>query len=523
MILQQKLQKLLMILMVGSLLSFTGFAQESAEKKADVNFTEGNYMLALKQYIKLYKAKRMSMKYNRRIGQCFLRTNLDKSRAIRFLSYVTQQPDAPAEAYFELGLARMHAHQFPFAKLTFKEYLRNIGRDREAEEKARRHIQMCNRAQEMKSNPVDVTFENLGKGINSPANETNPFVSEDETFIAFCSDREYYTSNIYMSSYSTQKTSWTKAKRGNSSINTIANDLLAGMTPEGDKLLIHNANKKHNRNLYHTVSKESRFQGSRKYGLNVNAREGEQAGADISHGGDTLFFASNRPGGHGGYDIYMSLRLPNGQWSMPQNLGDVINTPYDENYPNIMKDGKTLYFSSKGHNTIGGYDLFRSTYSQKIYSWKEPKNLGYPVNDTYDNKTISFAANSRYAYISARKEDTRGGLDIYKVYFNNVQPKYSVISGFIKVGDSTNTKEISTFNTNVDITVYTEPGEELYGRYSFSKKTGKFVIAVVPGKYKLKITGQAYETYTKAFEVTSNENEKTNRKMNVYLKPRDNS
>lgn len=502
---------------------FGAVAQNDLERKADVNFKEGNYVLALKQYVQLYKKDQMNMKYNYRIGKCFLRTNFDKGRATRFLNYVTQQSDAPAESFFLLGLARMHAHQFAFARLTFKEYQRKSKRDRDAEEKAERYIQMCNRAREMINNPVDVTFENLGKSINTAANETHPFISGDETFMAFCSDRQYYTSNIFLADYHKGNNHWKSAEKGNSSINTIANDLLAGMTPDGKKMLVHNANKELNRNLYYTVRGNGRFQGLRKFGLNVNDEEGWQAGADISNGRDTLFFASNRPGGYGGYDIYMSLRLPDGSWSSPQNLGEVINTPYDDNYPNIMDDGKTLYFSSKGHNTMGGYDLFKTAYSHKIYAWKSPENLGYPVNDTYDNKTISFAVNRRYAYLSARKEDTEGGMDIYKVYFNKVEPDYSVISGTIKVGDSINSMEVSKVDTNVAISVYKSPEKELYGRYSFDYETGKFVIALIPGEYTIEVKGKAYKTYKIKITINDVYKEQPNKEMNIFLKRTDNS
>ena len=140
----------------------------------------------------------------------------------------------------------------------------------------------------------------------------------------------------------------------------------------------------------------------------MNDKAGFESAATISADGQTLFFASRRTGGLGGKDIYMTRKLPTGEWALPQNLGDVVNTPYDEDFPNLFYDGQTLYFSSKGHNSIGGYDYFKTEWDAEKNTWSKPINLGYPLNTPLDNICISFTEDQRHAYVSTWRKDSRG-------------------------------------------------------------------------------------------------------------------
>ena len=510
--------KSISIIGIWILLPLLGFAQSELKKQAQTNFEEKNYALALKQYLELYQENEMSLTYNRRIGQCFLRTSFEKEKAVPYLKYASGQPDVDSEVFFELALAHLHADHVPLAKLTLREYKRQNEGNEEKEKKAARYISICNNAAEMRNNPRDVRFQHLGKKVNSQANEFNPFITNDEGVMLFNSDRRNYTSNIYKSKFDKKKNRWEEAQIGGSSIRTISNDLLGGMMPGGSQIFVHNQNKRLNPNLYHSEKNEFGYGGLRKFASPINMKESSQAGADISRGGDTLFFASNREGGFGGYDIYMCLKLPNGAWGEPQNLGEVVNTPYDENYPNFVDEENTLYFASKGHRTMGGYDLFKSEYSNEIVNWKDPENLGYPINDTYDNKTISFGGNRRYAYIASNREEGYGGLDIYKVYFEDISSNYFVVSGKITTGDSTKKIPLAEVNKNVVINVYEFPEDKLYGRYSFDYETGEYVIALQPGEYMLVVKGPSFETYRKKITVDDPIAEKKRLQLSINLK-----
>ena len=119
-----------------------------------------------------------------------------------------------------------------------------------------------------------------------------------------------------------------------------------------------------------------------------------------------MIFSSNRRGGFGGNDLYISKKIKDKKdstkttWGEPKNLGHKINTPYDDAYPYLVNDGKTLLFASKGHNSMGGYDIFYIPFNPENISTDTPENIGYPINDTDDNTNISFTNDNKIAYIS---------------------------------------------------------------------------------------------------------------------------
>jgi len=132
----------------------------------------------------------------------------------------------------------------------------------------------------------------------------------------------------------------------------------------------------------------------------------------VSVDGRELYFVSNRAGGFGGSDIYRSVLLPDGKWSNPQNLGDLINTSGNEMSPYLHPDGKTLYFASDGHQGMGGFDLFVSR-RDEVGRWMKPENLGVPVNSTFDEISLITNAEGNHAYLSSNRSGGFGGFDVY--------------------------------------------------------------------------------------------------------------
>jgi Tol biopolymer transport system component len=176
---------------------------------------------------------------------------------------------------------------------------------------------------------------------------------------------------------------WIKPKKIGSKINTSNSEILDCISPDGKQLyfsrqvrgtydiFVSNLNKKGNKWL-----------APQKLGINVNSKDNE-LWAFVSCDGNTMLFSSDRAGGYGGYDIYMSEKLSTGEWGKPFNLGPDVNTSYDEICPVLMPDG-TLYFSSNGHATMGGFDIFETTISEDGL-WSTPENLGYPLNTPSDD------------------------------------------------------------------------------------------------------------------------------------------
>lgn len=210
------------------------------------------------------------------------------------------------------------------------------------------------------------------------------------------------------------------------------------------------------------------------------------------------------------------MKLPDGTWGIPFNLGEPVNTENDENYPNITGEGTTLYFSSNGHNSMGGYDVFRSRLIEN--KWSEPKNLGYPINDTYDNFNIALTSNARYGYVSRSEVDGIGGLDIYRVIFNDVPKTNIIFTGKIIVGDSLTGVPFNKVDSVLSITVYNkDKNNAVFANYQPSK-AGKYTIALPPGSWNLEIVGSAYLPYNKDILIRDEQPLQVLIFRNIYLK-----
>jgi len=196
----------------------------------------------------------------------------------------------------------------------------------------------------------------------------------------------------------------------------------------------------------------------------------------------------------------------------PKNAGTTINTPYDEDFPNISPDGKTLFFSSKGHTSIGGYDIFKSTIDESGNSFSIPKNIGYPINTTDDDMNLRISKNGKYGYIASSKAGGQGDFDIYRVTFNEVENDYSVVIGEFSSKDNTDINYPEIFiSVNDNIT------KELVGNYLPNPATGRFVVILPPGKYQMTIEAPGYKTVTKSIEVFDKVSYQAEINLNIQL------
>jgi len=486
-------------------------------REAKEHFSHYNFFAAIPVYKQLLKQEPANVDYNHKLGLCYLYTNINKTLAIPYLETASKQEKAETKVWFDLGMAYQYAARFDDAIKAFTKFKTLITPKDKDYERADHQIETCNNGKEFIKHPVNVTFQNLGKEINSEYPDYYPFVTPNESFIVFTSRRKdniggqvevdgYYSSDIYMSA--PQNDVWTKPKNMGALVNTRYDEQAVGLTPDGQMMLMYIDHIDSLGNIYSSINKNGTFQRMKKLNANVNS-DFETAGS-INADGNVIFFASKRDGGLGETDIYMSRKLPNGLWAMAQNLGNVINTKYKEDFPQIAPDGKTLYFSSQGHDGMGDYDLFQSTWNEEENTWSTPKNLGYPVNSAGDDRCISFTQDNRVAYISAARDGGYGDLDLYRVKFNDSEDKYTVLQGFVKTSDSTSTTPIDAIVTiedlkNKDVPPYT---------YMPNTKNGKFIMALPPSKYQVTIESEGYKTLTEVFfifdiGVGQNESKKT--------------
>jgi hypothetical protein len=340
--------------------------------------------------------------------------------------------------------------------------------------------------------PVPVTFENLGPNVNTKYADYYPFVTKDEKTLYFTTRRDetmgsyksvagYWTSDIYVSTV--EKGQWTKAKGLGVPINTVEDEECVGITPDGKNMIVYVDRENIPSDLLHTeiTAKAKTFNRPVPFNEPINTNKLELEGC-YNADATTLFFSSDRKGGFGGIDLYVSHKLPNKEWGIPQNLGANINTIYDESFPFISEDGQALYFASKGHPGMGGFDIFKSTWDSVAKQWQKPVNIGYPVNTTDDDLMFSLSGRGRDGYLSACRKEGLGDLDIYKVIFTEVEQPLTAIRGKVQLSDTTQ-KEIDAYITISDA----KTKEELDAK-NVNSKTGRYIFIALPGKYVINIT-----------------------------------
>ncbi len=467
------------------------------------------------QKVNLQRIRSLSTEACRRIAYDFLKSESEQTKAIPYLEYLLEKESNsnPADIH-ALAKAYYYNNQFALAIDLIQEYADKV-KGRKLKSEAKKELDLYQRAENIAADPRNVQLINLGTNINTKNPEVNPYVSENENLLVYSSrkNRDY---NIYVSKKLKNKTAWTKAKQAGNLVNTINDELVAGLSHNGKELFVHYSQESGFEDINKSLRIKGLFRELDNIGKKVNSTYREE-GACYSKTGDTLFFASNREGGFGGLDLYYSLKLPDGTWGKPLNMGAVINTAEDENYPYFDPNGSKLYFASKGHEGMGGYDLFYTYWNNAANSWEEPHNLGYPINNPYDNKTISFTLSPRYAYISTILREGVGSYDIYKVVFLDKEADYLIVSGNIFVKDSIGTRQFNEYNSRVSITL--EKEDKLYGIYAFNRKYNHFILALEPGTYFLNVKADNFLPVKKKFTIPENHYRNKKRKINIYLKP----
>jgi len=502
------------------LLSSFLFAQDKPTSKiANEHFNDGNFKEALSEYLELLKTAPNDIKFNYRTGICYLNTNIDKSNAIPYLEKVVASEKPDHNSYYLLGRAYSFAYRFPKAIKMFEQFKEINKGNNENLQDVEKQIEYAYTAIEIMKFPLDVRFENMGPSINSTSPDYYPFVPLDESYLIYNTKRDdgsnhlpdgSYNSEIYISKV--KNGTYANSRKLDQNVNTLnGSEEIIGLSADGKHLLFYYDNEEHYGDLFIADYKNGSIKNIVKLPKVVNSKSHEIA-ASISKFGDVIYFASDRDGGYGGVDIYSSRKLPNGKWAPAQNLGPSINTQYDEDFPNVTSDNKTLYFSSKGHTSMGGYDIFKATWNSVKRNWGDVKNIGYPLNTPEDNMNFRASKTGRTGYISALRAKGYGDLDIYSVTFNEVDPQYTVLKGYVNASDSTNIKDVF-------ISVLDMQTDELYGSYMTNPITGRYIIILPPGKFNVLVEVPGFELYSEDVEIYDKSSFRSVIKKDYTLKP----
>lgn len=463
-------------------------------KYAENAFNGKDYEFALENYLQLYKYDKNNIDLNFKIGICYTETNIDKEKSIPFLEYVASFNNKPIRTSYYLGRAYMYNYRFTEAIEAFYDY-KTIGVDEAELLETDRMIEMCYYTLELINVPKNVTFTRLDTTINTKYDDMLPVVTPDNSMLYFSSNSNYikeYEDYVYSGFYSEMKKGfWQSALQ--IPISSYDNEHVVGINRDGTKVLIY-ANgdyATHDIKMYNRKGTKFTKAQATELPADMNTEDIEM-GACFSPDGNTLYYASNKPGGRGGLDLYTSKKGLDGKWGPSELMSSVINTEYDENYPSLSADGKTLYFASKGHSGIGGYDIFQSYYDDATNTWTTPRNLGFPINTPLDNTSISFTADGKIAYIAAKRKEGVGNLDVYRIDFGDEEQQPSYYIGTVMVGESESTAvELTDQFSKAYATVYDNYGN-IFAQWVV--EDGRFFATLFPGEYNLEVKFEGQTT-----------------------------
>lgn len=484
------------------LLSSAVFAQEEDYKtmflEAESYFLFEEYKDALPNYLKLLKAFPENSNLEYRIGVCYLNDPLQKQLSINYLENAVKnttqnykenslkETKAPYEALFYLGNAYRVNNQLDKALKTYEKFKQNLDTKIYDLDLVNEQIEACKNASRQEKNPLDVIYTNLGEPINTRFNDINPVVNSSETSMVYVQQQQFYDAVFYSTKLNGE---WQPPRNIMFELGFDKDIYPTSLSADGTELYLYGVD-----NFLGTIFVSNLVNGqwtkARRLNDNINTKYWESH-ASISHDGKSLYFTSNRKGGFGGLDIYVSHRDAKGDWGPPVNLGGNINTRYNEESPFITEDGNTLYFSSYGHNSMGGYDVFYSNLLENG-EWSVPVNAGYPINTPDDDEFFVPVQNGTFAYYSRYFEGLgQGRMDIYRYeIFSDTHPHKFLIKGAVSLkGAAENDLKnilISVYDRNKKDTIQRALTDE-NGAFSINLPAGDFDISYSLKGFKSKI------------------------------------
>ena len=494
--------------------------QISAMKKDAADFFKSeNYKEALIRYKQLQAAEPNDVDFNYKLGVSYLNTKVDKKKAAEYLKNVVGKKDAPKDVLYYEGLALFYNIEFNEAIEAYDKYKEENKGKVNPKLMWEQHVEWCHHALALMKTPVDVRFDNLGKNVNSVTSDFRPVVGANDSILFFSSNRKgnmggvtdgygEFLTDVYITTNA--DTIWTKAKNVGTNINTETYDESLYLSPNGDKMLVYREGGDAKSDIYYTELKGKQWNKIIPYGTQFETKE-KVTGASLSPDGRTVYFAAEMKGTKGGNDIWKSEKdTGTGIWSDPVNLGDAVNTKFDEINPYIFADGKTLFFASQGHNSMGGFDMFKSMLPDPRQGWSKAENLGYPLNTVYDDNDLVLNGTGMVGYISATREGGFGETDIYKLTFK--ESLISPPSFFVKI------RVLAPSGLPVKeavCTVTRKSTGELLGTVMANSASGVVNYSLPVGDYRVKIRSPKIGKADEDFEVKGDE--PGNKKVLVYV------
>lgn len=461
--------------------------------RADLDFEDGKFIDALDKFKQLYEYKPSDLYYKLMMGICYSYSPNEKLKSIEIIEQVKIANPEYNLVNFYLAKAYAVNYQFEKALELFNMYLsRSTNEEVEEQATAQKLIQNCKNAIEILSDTIKENIvENIQAPINSQYSEYVPVISADESVMIYTyrgikskgaeklpvsMNSESYTEDVFIS-YNKNGT-WTEPVSIGDNINSEGHDAAIALSVDGQTLFIYKSENNNNGDIY--VSKLHGKDWSKPTPIkgDVNKKDSWEGSVSLSANGKILYFASDRAGGFGGRDIYKAELQANDTWGNVQNLGDKINTNYNDDAPFIHPDNKTFYFSSEGQTSIGGYDIFYSKLDDNG-SFEAPINIGYPINTINDDRYFVLAADGKTGYYSGGGENSIGEQDIFRIITGKVgKPVLALLLGNVYYNDAPVGSLMNLFKGD---------DAELEGTFKSNDETGKYVMALTPGRYEIEV------------------------------------
>lgn len=488
-------------------------SNKELEEEAYYFFNDKDYKKAYELYDKLYAKNPKDLDYKFKLGYCCLFYPEKKDRAIQIFEDIKANNSKKSKDIdYYLGKAYHVNYRFSDAIKSLEAYLAVIGTkvsddDKLFVEDAKQTIKNCNNGIELIDKKVKADITNIGAPINTEEVEGVPVITADESIMIFTyagkksmggklnddlkpDPNGEYREDIFMSTKKSDST-WSEPVSV-TSLNTNGNDAAVAISPDGQTLFLFSSNNDLG-DLYQSNLVGNEWTKPVKLNKNVNT-DAWEGSCSMTADGRYLYFASERKGGLGGRDIWISEKI-NGDWGPATNLGPTINTTFDEDAPFIHPDGITLFLSSKGHTSIGGYDIMFSI--KKDGEWLPPKNMGIPLNTTEDDRYYVINAKGDKGFFSSDRGGAggKGKQDIYVVTpgILGEKPVIAMLKGTVYGNDKPVEGKIEVFKVATNA---------LIGPYYSNKVSGKYLLALSPGfVYKVKCSVVGYDPIEEELDI----------------------
>ncbi len=514
--------KIVLLILAFNFLSVAVIAQKKGKKTGKIAYkfkmqdarhkflTEGNVRESLNIYREILKSYTNDAMVNYRIAECYYRLKKYDLAVEYFQNARKIDVEVDDELQYNIAEAYYKNNQLDEALKSFNAFNEIASKKDKKELEVTKRIAQVNYAKKMIAAPVKVKIENLGNKINSRGGDYSPSISADGRTMIFTSRRSdtkgggvdkagdfKYFEDIYISEWDTVDNVWQKARPIEGKLNTDGHDASLSISPDGKQIFIYrNDGRLYIGDIFVSKKRTSGGWGTPKaLDKPINSTYFESS-ACLSADGNKLFFVSEKEGkkygSQGRGDIYMAEKISKRVWGEPKNLGSIINTPMDEISVFIHPDGKTLFFSSKGHMSIGGLDIFMSK-MQPDSTWGKPENLGYPINTVGDDVHFVLSTDGKSAHYSSIREDGLGERDIYKIDLTDypilsegVTTTLSILKGKILSGEE---------KVPADITFKDASGKQV--AKTLSDDNGDYFITLDGGnKYSAVVSAVGYKTIT---------------------------